>query len=93
MHSDYLDKKPALTIGSKLHFDSQRQQWIVLAPERMISLDDISKEIVELCTGEFSIEKIAENLNLKFDAPLALIQKDVLVFLEALCEKGFIRYV
>lgn len=92
MHLISLDKKPALAIGSKIHFDKNRQQWMILAPERMISLDNISKEIIELCVGDFSIEMIVDKLASKFDAPPSLIQKDVLVFLEALCEKGIIRY-
>lgn len=88
-----LGKKPRLAIGSKLHFDNHRQQWMILAPERMISLDEISKEIIELCVGDFSIEIIVRKLASKFDAPITLIQEDVLVFLENLCEKGVIRYV
>lgn len=93
MHSISLDKKPTLTIGAKLYFDSHRQEWMILAPERMISLDNISKEIIELCVGEFSIESIVDQLASKFDAPPSLIRKDVEDFLKVLSEKGIIRYV
>ena len=46
---------PRFLPGVRLHYDQTRDQWVILAPERVIELDDIAHAIVQRCNGERSI--------------------------------------
>lgn len=82
---------PRLAAGVRLHHDTARQQWVLLAPERMVVLDDIAQIIVSRCSGHASVDEIAAALAAEFDAPVAVITQDVLSLLTTLAEKGCVR--
>ncbi len=78
---------PALPRGVKLRFDKQRDQWVLLAPERLFVLDNIALEIVKRCKGEANIDAIAEDLAKNFSAPKDVVLKDVIALLQDLSDK------
>ncbi len=78
---------PALPRGVKLRFDKQRDQWVLLAPERLFVLDNIALEIVKRCKGEANIDAIAEDLATSFSAPKDVVLKDVIALLQDLTDK------
>jgi len=43
--------KPAFPRHVKFHFNKQREQWVILAPERLLVPDETSVEILQLCDG------------------------------------------
>ena len=66
----------------RVMFDKVRQQWAVLAPEKVMWPDDISIEILKKCDGRASIDAISGALASEYDAPLAEVTADVLEFLQ-----------
>ena len=81
---------PRLPRHAKLRFDKHREQWNILAPERVFELDSIAYEIVSLCDGEKAVTGIVDALAAKFEAPREVIEKDVIGMLQHLADKGFI---
>tara|TARA_B100001093_G_C26566805_1_gene901174 strand:- start:521 stop:808 length:288 start_codon:yes stop_codon:yes gene_type:complete len=74
----------------KFKYNKPRDEWVLLAPERLVKLDDISVEILQLVNGMNEVRKISNDLAKKFNAPLDVIQKDVINLLQTLADKGFI---
>ena len=67
-----------------------RDEWVVLAPERLVKLDDIAVEVLKLLDGMKKVKDISLELSKKFNAPLDVIQKDVINLLQTLSDKGFV---
>ncbi len=84
------DSVPKLPVHVKLRFNEQREQWVVLAPERLLVPDETSLEILQHCDGEVSVSGIVDVLADKYDAPRETIGKDVIDLLQGLADKGFI---
>ena len=78
---------PGLPAGVKLRFDKQRDQWVILAPERLFVLDAIALEIVKRCDGQASVGAIVDELAETFSAPRDVILKDVGALLQDLADK------
>jgi pyrroloquinoline quinone biosynthesis protein D len=79
---------PKLPAGVRLHFDVRREQWVILAPERLFVLDPIALEIVKRCDGKTNVADVVENLAEAFVAPRAEILEDVRAFLQDLADKS-----
>ena len=84
------DSIPKFPVHVKLRFNKQREQWVVLAPERLLVPDETSLEILQHCDGEVSVSGIVDVLADKYDAPRETIGKDVIDLLQGLADKGFI---
>ncbi|GAB4373177.1 MAG: pyrroloquinoline quinone biosynthesis peptide chaperone PqqD [Kiloniellaceae bacterium] len=78
---------PGLPVGVKLRFDKRRDQWVILAPERLFVLDAIALEIVKRCDGAASVSEIVDDLAATFAAPRDVILKDVGALLQNLADK------
>ena len=74
----------------KFHFNKQREQWVILAPERLLVPDETSVEILRLCDGVMSVNGIVGKLVEKYNAPHDVILKDVTAMLQDLADKGFL---
>ncbi len=81
------DSVPGLPPGVRLHFDKRRDQWVVLAPERVFVLDSVAFEIVKRCNGETRVAVIVDDLATTFTAPRAVVLKDVSALLQDLADK------
>ena len=75
----------------KFRFNKARKEWVILAPERLVKLDPIAVEILQLVDGESSVKNIAIELSKKFKAPQETIITDVIEMLQNLSDKGFIE--
>jgi pyrroloquinoline quinone biosynthesis protein D len=82
---------PKFAAGTKFRFDSVRNAWVVLAPERLFLPDDQAAEILKLVDGERTLGAIVDHLAARFNAPRELIANDVAAMLRDLAEKGAIR--
>lgn len=78
---------PGLPAGVKLRFDRQRDQWVILAPERLFVLDAVALEIVKRCDGKASVGAIVDDLAATYSAPRETILKDVGALLQDLADK------
>ncbi len=82
---------PFLPRGVRLHFDKLRDNWVLLAPERAIRLDQIGHAILSEIDGKSSFQAITEFLSQKFNAPPEEIAKDAAGFLAALRDRRFLE--
>ncbi len=74
----------------KFKYNKPRDEWVLLAPERLVKLDDIAVEVLKLLDGMKKVKDISLELSKKFNAPLDVIQKDVINLLQTLSDKGFV---
>ena len=73
--------------GVRLHFDKKRDQWVILAPERVFVLDPIAHEVVKRCDGVATIETIVGELAAAYKAPEDVIRTDVEALLQDFVDK------
>ena len=81
---------PRLPRHVKFRFDEARQQWLLLAPERVLMPDEIAVEIIKLCDGAATVGAISDALAAKFEAPRDQVGGDVITMLQDLADKGVI---
>jgi pyrroloquinoline quinone biosynthesis protein D len=81
---------PALPRGVRLHFDRVRDTWVLLAPERAVTLDAIGHAILSEVDGTRSFGEITQELAEKYNAPQAQIAEDSSGFLTALRNRRFL---
>lgn len=79
---------PKLPRHVQLRFDDTRQQWLMLAPERVFVPDRIAVEILQLCDGVATVAVIADTLAAKFNAPRETVGRDIVAMLQDLADKG-----
>jgi pyrroloquinoline quinone biosynthesis protein D len=82
---------PRLATGMKFRFDSTRNAWIILGPERLFLPDEHAVEVLKLVDGQRTVAQIATDLAQRFDAPVDTIQADIWPMLESLAASGAIR--
>lgn len=78
---------PRLAAGVRLTFDRTRENWILLAPERVFMLDEVSLEIVQKCDGATSLAMIVDDLARNYSADRDEIELDVRKLLQDLLDK------
>jgi pyrroloquinoline quinone biosynthesis protein D len=79
---------PHLPRSIRLKFDAARDEWVLLAPERVFKLDAIATEIVKRVDGVRTVALIVDDLAGAFAAPRETIRDDVLAMLSGLRDKG-----
>jgi len=82
---------PKLPRGVRLRFDKQRESWILLAPERVLKLDQISKAILERVDGERTFAAIIDDLAATFQADRTVIERDVTALMRDLADKRYLE--
>lgn len=82
---------PVLPRGVRVHFDKVRDNWVLLAPERALTLDPIGHAILSEIDGKRSFQAITETLSVKYNAPADQIAKDSAGFLGALRDRRFLE--
>lgn len=78
--------------GVRLRFDETRQQWIILAPERVLVPDEIAVAALRRCLEEGdSVGQVIDRFAQDYDAPRETIAADVLAMLQELADKGMLQ--
>jgi len=85
------DSQPALRAGVRLQHDRTRDQWVLLAPERVVELDEIALVVAQRYDGTRSLAQIAQELAAEFDADAADIEADVIELTATLQQKRLLR--
>jgi len=83
------ESTPKLAAHVTMKFDKHRDRWVILAPERVLMLDQIAAEILNRCDGK-SVAAIIDDLVATFEAPRQDIAKDVIAMLQDMADKGTI---
>ena len=81
---------PLIPRHVKLRFDTTRDRWVILAPERVLVPDDIAVEVLQLCDGQRRIQDVVDILAAKYTADPDLILTDCLALLQDLANKGYL---
>lgn len=82
---------PRLPPHVKFRFDQTRQQWLLLAPERVLMPDETAAAVLQLCDGKTCVDAIAETLAQRFAASREVVCQDVTEMLQDLLDKGVIE--
>ncbi len=75
----------------RLQHDRARDQWVLLAPERVVELDEIALVVAQRYDGTRSLAQIAQELAGEFDADAADIEIDVIELTATLYQKRLLR--
>lgn len=84
------DSRPRLAPGVRLHFDTRRQAWLLLAPERVIEADPPANDILSRCDGTRTFGKIVDELAEIYTADRAVIAGDAGDLLRELVSKRLV---
>ncbi|WP_298854156.1 pyrroloquinoline quinone biosynthesis peptide chaperone PqqD [uncultured Ruegeria sp.] len=84
---------PLLPRGVRIHFDSVRDKWVLLAPERAVTLDQVGHAILAEVDGQRSFDQITAILSEKYNAPNDQIAEDSSGFLDALRARRFLDVI
>jgi pyrroloquinoline quinone biosynthesis protein D len=79
--------RPVLLRGVRTKFDTVRNIWVLLAPERTLKLDQIGAAILAEVDGERTFSEITIVLAEKYNAPADQIARDARTFLVSLIER------
>lgn len=86
------DSRVRLAPGVMLRHDRARDEWMLLAPERVLVLDDTALAVVRTATPRDAgtVGEAITRLAAEYDAPRADIAADVLEMLNDLLAKGYV---
>ena len=82
--------KPRLPRGVRLKFDETRDEWLLLAPERVIKINSVAVEILKRCDGVATLNAIVDDLAAQFNAERGRIEADVRTMLGELAAKRMV---
>jgi pyrroloquinoline quinone biosynthesis protein D len=80
-------ERPRLAPGVRLHFDTTRNAWVLLGPERVIETEGPASEILRRCDGSRTVDQIVDELAALYTADRAVIADDVTDLLAELTTK------
>jgi coenzyme PQQ biosynthesis protein PqqD len=84
--------RPRLAPKARVRFDRRGQQYMLLYPEKGLALNATAAAVVELCTGEHTVEAIVEQLAAKAAGePRERVERDVLAFLQSMADRGLVK--
>jgi pyrroloquinoline quinone biosynthesis protein D len=83
--------RPVLPRHLRLRHDAGRGRWLLLAPERILTPDDIAVSILRLCDGARTVDEIVETLAADYDAAVEDIRGDVIGLLQDMADKRYIE--
>jgi coenzyme PQQ biosynthesis protein PqqD len=87
-----LEARPRLAAKARLRFDRKSTRYLLLYPERGLVLNPTAADIVQLCTGEHTVEAIVERLVEKYASqPRAVVEREVMTFLGAMADRGLVH--
>jgi len=82
---------PFLPRGVRTQFDAVRNVHVLLAPERVLVLDEVGTAVLNRLNGAASLDQISEDLSVVYDAPADVIAPDVIAFVADLRNKGMVH--
>ncbi|MEM6938714.1 MAG: pyrroloquinoline quinone biosynthesis peptide chaperone PqqD [Pseudomonadota bacterium] len=81
---------PSLPRGVRCHFDRVRQTDVLLGPERVLMLDPIGAAVLTRVDGTSAVSTIVANLAAAYEAPVDVIEGDVIAYLADLVDKRLV---
>jgi pyrroloquinoline quinone biosynthesis protein D len=84
---DFRESRPRLAAKARLRRDTVRGGWLLLYPERGLTLNDSAAAVVRLCDGEQTVEAIVSTLAIESGRDRAEIEADVKDVLRTLASR------
>lgn len=85
------ESMPSLPRHVRMHFDTTRNAFALLSPEKVLWPDEISLAILERCDGRTSAGAIAGALAREYDGDEAEVRADVFAFLQDWSDRMVVR--
>lgn len=82
---------PRLPRGVRLKRDDASGTWVLLAPERILKLDDISYAILSRVDGEATFRAIVDDLAAVYDADPVQVESDTRQLLLQIAERRLLE--
>jgi coenzyme PQQ biosynthesis protein PqqD len=83
--------RPRLATKARLRWDRKAERYMLLYPERGLVLNPTAADVVQLCTGELTVEAIVERLAEKYASqPREALELEIVTFLGRLAERGLV---
>ena len=82
---------PFLPKHVRIQYDSVRQAFAVLSPERIFWPNDISLDILRRCDGRSTVDHIIAGLAADYDAEEEDVAADVIAFLQEWSDKLLVK--
>lgn len=82
-----------LARGVRLREDMVRNQTLLLAPERAIVLDEIAVAIMKEIDGRRNLDRIADDLSRRFEAPKEQVLQDIIPFIREFINRRALEIV
>ncbi|MBZ9810482.1 pyrroloquinoline quinone biosynthesis peptide chaperone PqqD [Mesorhizobium sp. BR1-1-9] len=82
---------PFLPKHVRIQYDSVRQAFAVLSPERIFWPNDISLDILRRCDGRSTVGEIIAGLATDYEAEEAAVAADVIAFLQEWSDKLLVK--
>ena len=83
--------RPRLAAKARLRWDRKAERWMLLYPERGLVLNPTGADVVQLCTGEHTVETIVATLAEKYATqPREALEQEIVTFLGRLAERGLV---
>ena len=84
--------RPQLSPKVRLRFDRRTGRYLLLYPETGLELSRTATEIARLCTGEWTVDEIAQHLaQIHGEISVVQITRDVRGFLKTLAGRGLVQ--
>ena len=84
--------RPQLSPKVSLRFDRRTGRYLLLYPETGLELSRTATEVARLCTGEWTVDEIAQHLaQIHTEISPVEITRDVLDFLKTLAGRGLLQ--
>ena len=85
------ESRPRLAAKARLRFDRKASRYMLLYPERGLVLNTTAADVLQLCTGERTVESIVEELAQRYGHEAPAVEREVMSFLTAMAERGLVQ--
>ncbi len=82
---------PRFPRGVRLRHDEARDEWVLLAPERLVKCDPIAAAILQDVDGVATFATIVDALATRYKADRSVIERDVAALLISLRDKKMLE--
>ena len=84
------ESRPRLASKARLRFDRKASRYMLLYPERGLVLNTTAADVLQLCTGERTVESIVAELARRYGHEAPAVEREVMSFLTAMTERGLV---
>lgn len=86
------ESRPKLASKARLRWDRREERYLLLYPERGLLLNNTAADIVQLCTGEHTVDRIVGQLAEKYPGQSREeLEREVKAFLAEIGSRGLLE--